>query len=225
MMLVIFTMLLLSYGALTLQGNITAPTKEKISNIFMGDKMMECMKTAFDPDSNVAEDDPEVNRLETKLNLYSALFIIVQIGILYLGSAFIVRKFNQAQKKDADNNSASQLSVKSTMKEELWGSINLDTWKDTPCISNCVANENDIANGIAVFSVPSGSRTFDIKLPRCVIQTEEDTGKKIPAIAIQAEEVGDDVYVGVRYLDGGNGACTLPEIELLDSPNELFRSS
>jgi hypothetical protein len=43
-------------------------------------------------------------------------------------------------------------------------------------------------------------------------------------ILIQAESRDDGkVLVGYRPLTGGNGICTLDEVDLLDGPDEMFR--
>jgi hypothetical protein len=41
-----------------------------------------------------------------------------------------------------------------------------------------------------------------------------EDGSRVNVVAIQAETC-EQVIVGVRYLDGGNGVCTLAELELL----------
>ena len=59
-------------------------------------------------------------------------------------------------------------------------------------------------------------------LPTCVIQIDEETGERTPAVVIQAEQAGDQVYLGLRCLTGGNGICGLDEVEQLEEPNEEF---
>lgn len=104
----------------------------------------------------------------------------------------------------------------------MWGIIDLNNWREVPCISGRVATEEDIKNGIAVFSIPSGSKPYDIQLPLCAVQTDEETKQRIPCIAIQIEEADNGVFIGVRYLDGGNGVGTTEDIELYEEPNEDF---
>ncbi len=104
----------------------------------------------------------------------------------------------------------------------MWGKIELDSWRETPCISGRAATEEDIENGIAVFAIPSGSKPYDIQLPLCAVQTDEETKQRIPCIAIQIEEADNGVFIGVRYLDGGNGVGTPEDIELYEEPNEDF---
>lgn len=104
----------------------------------------------------------------------------------------------------------------------MWEQIEISKWKETPFISGRPATEEDIEKGIAVFAIPSGSSVHSINLPACVIQIEDETGNRLPGIIIQAEEAKDDVYFGIRYIDGGNGVCTKNEVELLVEPNSEF---
>jgi len=39
---------------------------------------------------------------------------------------------------------------------------------------------------------------------------------------IQAEVLGGETLVGVRYLDGSRGVCFASEVELLPGPDERF---
>lgn len=105
----------------------------------------------------------------------------------------------------------------------MWDSFEVKDWAQLPCISGRVATEKDIESGIAVFAIPEGSFACEAILPTCVIQVDEETNERIPAVAIQAEQVGELVYLGLRYLGGGNGVCELDEVELLDEPNDEFR--
>ncbi|MCK8044298.1 hypothetical protein MSG37_05340 [Shewanella sp. 1CM18E] len=104
----------------------------------------------------------------------------------------------------------------------MWESFKAEEWESLPYISGRVATEQDVESGIAVFYIPDESVACDAVLPTCVIQIDEETNERIPAVAIQAEQAGELVYLGLRYLDGGNGMCELDEVELLESPNEEF---
>lgn len=104
----------------------------------------------------------------------------------------------------------------------MWGKIELEKWREVPCIQGRVATEEDIKNGIAVFAIPSGSKPYEVQLPLCAIQIDTETNKRVPCIAIQIEEADNGVFIGVRYLDGGNGIGTPEDIELYDGPNEEF---
>ena len=100
--------------------------------------------------------------------------------------------------------------------------INLSKWKEIPCISGRVATEDDIKKGIAVFAIPSGSEPYDAELPLCAIHIDEESNKRTPCIAIQIEQADDGVFVGVRYLNGGNGVGSANEFELFTEPNAEF---
>ena len=104
----------------------------------------------------------------------------------------------------------------------MWGKIELEKWRETPCITGRAATEEDIKNGIAVFAIPSGSKPYEIQLPLCAVQIDEETKQRIPCIAIQVEEADNGVFIGVRYLNGGNGVGTSEDIELYEEPNEDF---
>ena len=104
----------------------------------------------------------------------------------------------------------------------MWGKIELEKWRGTPCITNRVATEDDIKNGVAVFAIPSGSKPYNAPLPLCAVQTNEETGDRVPCIAIQIEEADDGVFIGVRYLDGGNGVGTPEDTELYEEPTSDF---
>jgi hypothetical protein len=104
----------------------------------------------------------------------------------------------------------------------MWESFTSEDWGNLPCISGRVATEEDVVNGIAVFYIPEGSIACDALLPTCVIQIDDETQERIPAVAIQAEQAGELVYLGLRYMDGGNGMCELDEVELLEAPNDEF---
>lgn len=106
--------------------------------------------------------------------------------------------------------------------KDMSNSIDLTNWENTPHISGRIATEQDVNEGIAVFYIPDGSFALDAMLPTCVIQIDEDTGERTPAIVIQAEQAGEQVYLGLLYLDGSHGLCGLEEVEQLDEPNHEF---
>lgn len=105
----------------------------------------------------------------------------------------------------------------------MWEKIDLDKWRETPCVSGRVATEEDIKNGHAVFAIPSGSHPYEIQLPLCAVQLNEETQQRTPCIAIQIEETENKIIIGVRYLAGGNGIGTSEDIELYAKPNEDFK--
>ena len=56
-----------------------------------------------------------------------------------------------------------------------------------------------------------------------VLHPENGQKEKLPVIAIQAEShIAGQVLIGYRPLSGGNGICTLDEIDLLDAPDEQY---
>ena len=104
----------------------------------------------------------------------------------------------------------------------MWDEIDLSKWKEVPCINGRVATEEDIEKGIAVFAIPSGSEPYEVELPLCAIQIDEDSGNRTPCIAIQIEQAENGNFIGVRYLNGGNGVGSAEEFELFTEPNSEF---
>ncbi len=105
-------------------------------------------------------------------------------------------------------------------EEYKWAELDLANWKVTPAISNRVAVEQDVVDGCAVFYIEGkveGHNTINLPLPSIAYQLNPDTDEKTLAIVIQAEYVDGKELVGVRYLEGGNGVCTLKEIEFIDN--------
>ena len=110
---------------------------------------------------------------------------------------------------------------------EPWGTIDIDRWRDVPCVVGRLATEEDIRGGRASFHLSSpdeiGAKFADIPLPHCAIWTDE-RGQQIPVVIIQSERACDKHYLGFRFLDSGNGVGLRFEFQLIDAPNELFRS-
>ena len=106
----------------------------------------------------------------------------------------------------------------------MWGRIDLEHWRETPSLSGRPATESDIKNGIAVFAIPSGSSACDVKLPLCAVHIDQASGHRTPCIAIQVEEAPNGVFVGVRYLEGGNGIGTIEEFELYTDLTDDFHA-
>jgi len=109
------------------------------------------------------------------------------------------------------------------MSDTEWGKIDIANWQAIPVLQGRCANESDVADGRAVFYVPTGdeyepSEVVDLKLPRAAILSESST----PIFIIQAEKVNGKVAVGYRLVTGGNGICMLNELELLSEPDERF---
>lgn len=104
-------------------------------------------------------------------------------------------------------------------EQDLWGPIEIDNWKSIQHISGQLAVEQDVKEGRAVFHIDSQGGTLkplDIVIPSLAYQIDQETGEKVLVVLIQGELVDDQQVVGVRYIDGGNGVCTLPEIEFIE---------
>ena len=42
----------------------------------------------------------------------------------------------------------------------MWEEIEIEKWREVPCISGRAATEEDIENGIAVFAIPTKSKPY-----------------------------------------------------------------
>ncbi len=106
--------------------------------------------------------------------------------------------------------------------------IDLDCWRDVPCLTDRIADEEDVRAGRAVFCIrPLNDICVsfaDIGLPHCAIFTNEHR-QQFPVVVIQSERAGNIHYVGFRFLARGNGIGFRFELDLIDEPNELFQSS
>jgi NADH:ubiquinone oxidoreductase subunit 3 (subunit A) len=104
LMLAIGLFLACGYGALLFHSDVTANTRTNYSKAMFGEPMHDCMMNTFKLENLAKEDDPKLERLSKELMIYDILFLIVQVGILYLGSALIVRRFNKKfEEKNAKN--------------------------------------------------------------------------------------------------------------------------
>ena len=109
-------------------------------------------------------------------------------------------------------------------EDKLWGPIEVKKWKETPCISGRLASETDVRQGRAVFYLAGGAVVpMKIPLPACAIHHDQETKQATPVILIQAEESPKAKTIGFRFLTGGNGVCTLAELEILKAPDERFK--
>ena len=97
---------------------------------------------------------------------------------------------------------------------DLWGPIEANDWRHTPCTIGRPATEADVAAGSAVFYVSGDSAAASMALPCCAMQSLED-GSEQAVIIIQAEISPDGTILGVRPLTGGNGICMTTDIRLL----------
>lgn len=109
-------------------------------------------------------------------------------------------------------------------QDKLWGPIDMRSWKTTLCVSGRIATERDVKEGKATFYIEGDRATLKpiaLSLPACAILREEK--KETPVIVMQAEETPRSKTVGVRFLTGGNGVCTLEELEILSAPDGRFK--
>ena len=109
-------------------------------------------------------------------------------------------------------------------QDKLWGRIDLTRWKETSYISGRLATEKDVKDGIAVFYIAGdGITPLKIKLPACAVHHDVETKIATPVILVQAEETPKAKTIGFRFITGGNGICTLAELEILQGPDERFK--
>jgi hypothetical protein len=109
-------------------------------------------------------------------------------------------------------------------EDKLWGPIDMAHWRATPCVTGRLAIEQDVKEGRAVFYIAGEQSTLKpipLLLPACAILHDEK--KATPVILIQAEESPEIKEVGYRNLSGGNGICTIAELEILKEPDERFK--
>jgi hypothetical protein len=110
---------------------------------------------------------------------------------------------------------------------DRFGPIDMRMWKKVPCVVGRPVTQKDIDEGRAVFRIdgPQGAvKPIDLGLPRCAIWHDQKTQKDVPVIIIQAEEAGGVRAAGIRFLSGGNAACLVSELTLLDGPDERFQT-
>jgi hypothetical protein len=116
------------------------------------------------------------------------------------------------------------------MSVELWGPVDVREWRKVPHVAGRLATESDVKIGRAVFYSPVGpqyaaNRPHVMPLPLpAILRTPEDP-IPVPVIVIQAEQGPQAVLAGYRPITGGNGVCTLEELELLDEPDSRFSAS
>ena len=94
-------MLALFSGALELEQRAIKPYVNQIKELSLGKVIKECLENNLNTMPDNINENPILTKLQSKLTIYGVLFLIVQLGILYLGSAFIARKFNQQRLGEA----------------------------------------------------------------------------------------------------------------------------
>jgi len=104
----------------------------------------------------------------------------------------------------------------------MWEPIDINNWKDIPCISGRSATEADVSEGRAAFYAPAGSEPYETHLPLFALQLDEESNTKVPCIVIQIENTPEGTAVGVRYVSGGNGVAMANEFEFYSEiPSEI----
>ena len=98
--------------------------------------------------------------------------------------------------------------------EDLWGPIDEEHWKATPCLHGRQATEQDVKDGLAVYYVNGATTPANLVLPACGYQKLEG-GTEQAVVVIQAEVIPDGTLLGVRPLSGGSGICLDSDVRLL----------
>ena len=100
--------------------------------------------------------------------------------------------------------------------DNIWGEIQIEDISQIPHVKNRIAIDQDVIDGRAVFYIPnpSDSIPIDIPIPSLGYQIDNETGNWLRVVIIQAENIDGEQLVGVRYIEGGNGVCSLSEIEI-----------
>ncbi len=104
------------------------------------------------------------------------------------------------------------------MTENNFGPVELNNWKEVPFTKGRIATQEDIDLGKAVFRLDGKGEThtpLEIEIPSLAYHVDQETEEKTKVVVIQGEQVGEQRIVGVRYLNGGNGACLLFELEFI----------
>jgi hypothetical protein len=110
------------------------------------------------------------------------------------------------------------------IETQIMNKIDLENWTDTPHVSGRLATESDVNSGAATFVIDGQGeehKPLNIQIPALAFQIDLDTKEKTPVILIQGELVGEQQIVGIKYLDGTDGVCTLSELEFVESPDEF----
>jgi len=106
------------------------------------------------------------------------------------------------------------------------GPLDMTKWQEIPCIEKRAATDEDVDNGLAVFSAQrvdgAAPVPYSMRLPHCAIYNDEESDSKIPIVIVQAEVVDSNIVVGAKMLNGGDLACPLEDVELLDEPDQRF---
>ena len=97
-------------------------------------------------------------------------------------------------------------------------SIDISNWRKLSHIKNRIATQNDVNKGDAIFQIiPKGKKhiALNIQIPSLAYLINLENKTKILVVVTQAEKAGNETVIGIKYLDGSIGACTLEELEFI----------
>ncbi|HWZ94937.1 MAG TPA: hypothetical protein VNW30_07065 [Opitutaceae bacterium] len=158
----------------------------------------------------------------------SVALLVLTAGVVMIAIHYIAFVWIPAARhaRSSEGKKTHKIPSMSIAGDKLWGPVDMKHWKTTPCVSGRLATEQDVREERATFYL-SGDRSelkpILIPLPACAIHHEEKEKRATPVILIQAEETPKIKTVGFRYLGGGNGVCTLAELEILKEPDGRFK--
>jgi len=106
------------------------------------------------------------------------------------------------------------------MVDMPWGPIDRQKWREVPHMKGTLATEDDVRSGRAVFYLArtphAAASPSSIPLPTpAILKPEDQNAPVVPVLVIQVEVADDMTIVGYRNLDGGNGICSLPEVQFV----------
>ena len=115
------------------------------------------------------------------------------------------------------------------MSEELWVPIEPSAWGSVPVTRGRLATEADVRAGCAVFYLEEAEEPdaapLAVLIPALAVLRDEQKQGDVIVVAIQAERSFEKRLVGYRFLTGGNGICTLGELEWIDASDPRFRDA
>ena len=94
-MLVLLLGFAVAYGTGLMLESYVKPLKDEILSRGLGAEYLDCLKS-FKPNPDL-QNDTQAQSAQRRINLYTTLFLIVQIGILYLSSCLIVRLLSKSK--------------------------------------------------------------------------------------------------------------------------------
>ena len=124
----------------------------------------------------------------------------------------------------AENKRQRKINNSPDIEESTPNAFNLDNWINTPHVSERIATETDVKLGAAVFVIDSPGKehaALAIEIPALAFHVDTETNEKKPGVVIQGEQVGDQKVIGIKYLDGSYGVCTLEELEFIERVSDF----